>query len=207
MNWPRSKAFNTIPFVGVGIFVCLYVIAASLYPGGSQTDLSTVGFDWVHNYWCNLMNETAMNETTNPARPVAISAMIILCLSLLCFFVQFALIISKDGFWKNCILICGVLSMTSAIFIFTQWHDLMTTTSSVFGLFAVIGIIRDLFNSTLAFYKITGAFCLLLLGVNNYIYYTNHGIEGLPLLQKFTFAIVLFWIIRMNLKIRSYLPQ
>jgi hypothetical protein len=61
--------------------------ASMLYPGGSQADLQSVGYDWIHNYWCNLMNDQAMNGQSNPAKPFAVVAMVILCLSLLVFFI------------------------------------------------------------------------------------------------------------------------
>ena len=100
-------------------FVGLYVFAASLYPGGSQANMNSVGFDWFNNYWCNLMNEKAMNGLENPARPIAITAMIILCASLLLFFIQFAKHYVKNRTWKMIIQILGTLSMISAALIFT----------------------------------------------------------------------------------------
>lgn len=197
------KQINAIPFIGIGLFVLLYIYAATLYPGGSQENLQSEGFDWVHNYWCNLMNEEGMNEQHNPARPFAIAAMIILCSSLATFFIQFAQTFSKTSLWRKLILYCGSISMVFAILIFTPLHDLMTTISSVFGLVVVIGIIKEIYASSLTFYKFTGIFCIALLAANNYIYYTKNGIEGLPLLQKITFAIVLLWILGLNLEVRK----
>jgi hypothetical protein len=88
--------------------------------------------------------------------------------------------------------------MVSAIFIFTKYHDLMTVISSVFGFFVVIGIIKGLYKSELLLFKISGLICIILLGLNNYVYYSRHFIDHLPLLQKITFAIVLMWIIGLN---------
>ena len=98
-------------------------------------------------------------------------------------------------------MVNGILSMTFAILIFTEYHDLITIISSIFGFFVVIGIIRAVYKSELAIYKISGVVCILLLGMNNYIYYTNQFIEVLPLLQKITFAIILIWIIGLNYEI------
>lgn len=84
--------------------------------------------------------------------------------------------------------------MVFAMLIFTKYHDWMTIISSFFGLFTVIGIIRTIYKSELTTYKIVGGLCLLLLGLNNYIYYSLNGIEFLPLIQKITFAVVLFWV-------------
>ena len=190
-----------LPIIGILIFMALYIFAASLYPGGSQADLYSVGFDWMNNYWCNLMNEVAMNGEINPARPYAIVAMIILCLSLALFFILFAQTFVKHIIWKRIIQWFGVLSMIAAIFIFSAYHDLMTIISSLLGFWAVIGIIRSIYKSSLTGYKITGAICIVLLIINNYIYYSHHFLALLPLIQKITFAIVLVWIMGLNFKL------
>lgn len=189
------------PIVGITLFAGLYIYSSSLYPGGSQANLNTIGFDWVNNYWCNLMNENAMNEEVNPARPFAILAMIILCFSLAVFFIHFAKTFSKNKIWKKTIQVSGILSMVFAALIFTQYRDAMTIVSSVFGLFVVIGIVRELYLSEMVLFKLSGVICLLLLALNNYIYYTTHALSILPLLQKITFAIVLLWIVGLNYKI------
>ncbi|MEE9440148.1 MAG: hypothetical protein V3V14_14175 [Saprospiraceae bacterium] len=192
---------DRIPIFGILIFFILYLYSTTIYSGGSQLDLNSEGYDWINNYWCNLMNDKGMNGKTNPARPFSISAMIILCLSLMSFFIQFANTFSKSKFWSRLIIFNGILSMSFAIFIFTDYHDLMTVLSSIFGLFVVIGIIREIYISNLYIYKYTGLGCILLLGINNYIYYTKHFIEILPFLQKVTFLTVLIWIIGLNSKL------
>lgn len=101
------------------------------------------------------------------------------------------------------IKIGGILSMISAIFIFTKYHDLMTIISSFFGLFVVVGLIKETYQSDLTIYKVSGVVCLLLLGLNNFIYYSNHFIIWLPLIQKITFLIVLIWIAGLNFEIRK----
>ena len=194
---------NLIPVIGIVIFVGLYIFSSTLYPGGSQANLNSEGFDWINNYWCNLMNEKGMNGQPNPAKPYSIIAMIILCLSLMFFFIQFAQIYSKSKIWKRIIKTSGIISMSFAILIFTKYHDLMTTLSSIFGLFVVIGIIREIYKSKLSIYKITGVICILILGINNYIYYTQQFIQVLPLLQKITFVIVLLWIIGLNFEMNK----
>ena len=192
-----------MPTYGILIFIGFYVYAASLYPGGSQADINSVGFDWINNYWCNLMNENGMNGLENPARPIAIIAMIILCSSLALFFIQFAKLLVKNVTWKMIIQILGTLSMLSAILIFTKYHDIMTTISSAFGLLVVIGIIRTIYKSNLVLFKISGIICILLLGINNLIYYSGKFIDYLPLIQKITFVLVLTWIVGLNLKMKN----
>lgn len=198
-----SQIANLIPIIGIVTFVGLYMFSSTLYPGGSQANLNADGFDWVHNYWCNLMNKKGMNGQPNPARPYSILAMIILCASLMVFSVQFAQTYSKSSLWNGIIKTSGITSMSFAMLFFTKYHDLMTTLSSIFGLFLVVGIIREIYKSELTIYKISGVICMLVIALNNYIYYTHHFMEALPLLQKITFAIVLFWIMGLNYEINK----
>lgn len=200
------KKFNTqltpilyfIPFVGIAIFIALYCYATTLYPGGSQSDLTSEGFSWLHNYWCNLLNEKGMNGELNQARPYAITAMFFLCISLSVFFIQFAKFYANSKTWRLLIQVNGICSMLFALLIFTSYHDLMTTLSSIFGIIVVIGIIKGVYSSKQSIYQKSGLLCMLLLGMNNFIYYTEYYLVILPLLQKLTFAFVLLWIIALN---------
>lgn len=194
----KKKIILFFPSFGIFIFIGLYIYAASLYPGGSQANVDSIGFDWINNYWCNLLNKKGINGAFNLGRFPAIVANIILCISLMIFFIQFSTSFVQHQLWKIMISYCGSVSMIFGIFIFTDYHDLMTTLSSLFGVFAVVGIIREVYLSRLVIYKITGLFCVFLLILNNYIYYSEHLIEILPFLQKITFAIVLSWIIGLN---------
>ena len=173
-----------LPTFGILIFIGLYVYATTLYPGGSQADINSVGFEWRHNYWCNLMSEDAMNGDENPASPVALLGMVILCSSMTLFFFQFANYFVKDSVWKMTIKISGALAMLSAIFIFTEYHDIMTTILSVCGVVGIIGIIRALHKNDLTFFKISGIICLVVVGVNNLFYYNENLIKYLPVVQK-----------------------
>lgn len=190
--------FHHIPLSGIAIFFGLYLYATTLYPGGSQADLHSVGFDWVHNYLCNLMNDNGMNGQPNAARPYAILAMVILCISLLVFFIQFANTFASHKLWRKLMIVSAVTSMACATLIFTPYHDQMTIVSSIFGLVVVSGIIMAMYKSDLGAYKVSGIVCILLLGVNNCIYYTGQYIHILPLLQKITFVVVFIWIIGLH---------
>ena len=189
-----------LPTIGILIFVALYIFSTTLYPGGSQADLNTKGFDWVNNYWCNLFNLKALNGQPNPARPFSIIGMIILWMSLLLFFFMFSEILSTSQLWKRVIQLSGTLSIIFASLLFTGLHDFVTTASSIFGLFTLTGIILGVAKSNLNLYKITGVICVILLGINNYIYYSRQFINALPLIQKLTFVIVFLWVIGLNHK-------
>ncbi len=144
------------------------------------------------------MNEQGINGQSNPARPYSILGITVLCFSLMIFFTQFAEAFSKNKTWKRTIKASGIISMGFVILIFTKYHDMKTTMSSIFGLFVVIGIIREVYYSKLTIYKISRIGCILLLVINNYIYYSQEFITALPLLQKITFAMVLIWVLGLN---------
>ena len=202
-----SNILIDIPIIGIVIFGLLYYYASTLYPGGSQANLEVIGYDWINNYWCNLMNENAMNGEVNPARPYAIFAMVSLCISLGVFFYLFAEVLTLNNHWRLWIKGSGAVSMIFAALMFTKYHDLMTTLSSIFGLVAVIGIVKEIYNSKWVLYKLTGILGILLLGINNVIYYSTVFIEWLPLIQKFTFVVILFWVLGVNYEIRKKLRQ
>ena len=192
-----------LPTFGILIFIGLFVHATNLYPGGSQANINSVGFDWMNNFWCNLMNENAVNGQENPASLIAIIAMIILCASVTLNYFYFAAIFEKNWIWKMIIKISGTISTLSAVFIFTKYHDIMTTLLSVFGALGIIGIIRALHKNNLTFFKLTGIVCMILVGMNNLFYYVESLIEYLPMIQKITFILILAWIVGLNLKMKN----
>ncbi len=192
-----------LPSFGILIFMGLYIYSANLYPGGSQADINSVGFDWFNNYWCNLMSENGMNGLKNPARPVALIAMIILCSSMTLFFFQFANYFVKNRNWKMTIKIAGTLAMLSAVFIFTRLHDVMTTILSICGVIGIIGIISALHKNKMTFFKVSGIICMALVGIINLFYYNENLIKYLPLVQIVAFILILAWTVGLNFKMND----
>ena len=84
-----KKLLLLTPIFGTVLFVILYFIATLFYPGGSQIDKNSIGFSWLNNYWCNLLNEQAINGQFNSAKPIAMTAIFILCLTLILFWFLF----------------------------------------------------------------------------------------------------------------------
>ena len=192
-----------LPTIGILIFVGFYFYSASLYPGGSQADVNSMGFEFGKNLWCNLMSEPALNGQQNLARPSAITGMIILCSSMTLFFFLFAGHFVKNQTWKLIIKISGALAMLAAVFVFTGYHDVMTTILSVGGVLVIIGIIRTLHKEKMTFFMLSGIACMLVVGINNWFYYDENFNDFLPVVQKFTFLFVLAWTIGLNLKMKD----
>ena len=194
------RIWQLLLFAGVFLFILLYIIASYFYPGGTHLDKTSEGFSWSQNYWCNLLSEKGLNGRVNPARPIAFIAMIILCITLILFWYYFPI---QHGFskWKRYIMqASGLLSMIVTAFIFTPFHDMVIILAGMFGLIALTGNLIGLKQSGLItlFWMEIGL--LLLIGLNNLMYYQKNMMFYLPVVQKITFLYFLIWIVLINLK-------
>ena len=207
MITPRGL-LKFLPTIGILVFIGIYLYASQIYPGGSQADTSSMGFDWRNNYWCNLMGEYGLNGIQNKARPVAIAGITILCGSMILFFFQFANHFVENRIWNTTIKISGALAMISASFIFTDYHDIMTTILSICGLVVIIGMIRALHKNQYALLMAMGILCMVVIGMNNFFYYNEDLIEYSPIIQKVAFVLILSWTVGLNFIInRKDAPQ
>lgn len=195
-NHTNIKCFWILtPIIGTGLFALLYFIATLYYPGGSQFDKNAIGFSWTNNYWCNLLNDKAINGQTNSAQPVALTAMFLLCLTLTFFWLQFPKYTNLARGYKWTIQICGTLAMIIGFFLFTKFdHDLISNLASIFGLIATTGTFIGLYKNgwrTLFYFGIVN---IILVIANNLLYYNKDLISYLPVVQKITFVTFLIWI-------------
>jgi hypothetical protein len=202
----RSKSIWILtPFIGSLLFIALYIIAALLYPGGSGTDKTAMGYSWTNNYWCNLLSANAINGQTNIARPVAVTAMFILCLSLFTFWILFPALTQLKKYHKLLIQVAGTICMLTSFLLLTGIdHDLAINISSAFGLIAMIGTLIALYQLKWKRLFAIGLFDLLLVALNNYLYHSNEMMY-LPIVQKISFLSFLIWfsLISINLYQRS----
>lgn len=201
-NNKTKNILALIPIWGIIIFLALYVVASFLYPGGSQVDKNSIGFSWINNYWCNLLNEKAINEQRNSAKPVAITAMFVLCLTLAYFWFLFPTYINLERKLKLAIQISGIIAMAIAFFLFTNInHDLIINLASIFGVITTVGTFIGLYKTKWFGLFAFGLFNVLLVGLNNYVYYTKGLIIYLPVIQKITFAAFLIWVCCISIKL------
>lgn len=179
-----------------------------LYPGGSGSDKAAIGYYWTENYWCNLLSETSINGQVNTARPVAITAMIILCISLLFFWILFPVWARLKKNHRLLIQVGGIICMLTSFLLLTRMdHDLAINISSLFGFIAMIGTIVALrqlkWNKLFQF----GLFNVLLIALNNYLYHTEQ-MAWLPVVQKFTFLSFLAWFCLIDVRLyKMNLPK
>jgi len=190
-----------LPAFGCILFVILYVIAAILYPGGSGADKNSIGYSWKDNYWCSLLNETAINGQPNTARPVAVIAMCILMISLSYFWLLFPALIQLKRNHRFLIQVAGIISMlTSFLLLAPIDHDLAINISSLFGFIAIIGTIVALRQLKWNGFFVFGLFNILLIALNNYLYHTEQ-MTYLAIVQKFTFLSFLTWFFLIDIKL------
>jgi hypothetical protein len=182
-----------LPLLGIIVYASLYIFAGSLYPGGSQANKYSSGYNWIHNYWCNLLSENAINGKQNPARPVALTAMVILCLSLSLFWWLFFGVTEYSVKLKIFLRACAILSMLFAFFIFTNWHDRVINLAGLFGLVALGGTYYLLAKKKKWGLFTMGMIGLILILINNLLYHTGNFYR-LPVVQVITFIFFLVWI-------------
>jgi hypothetical protein len=202
---PRIVYWPFISIGGILLFVVFFLLAAAHYPGGSNANLHEIGFNWMNNYWCELLGENAKNGLRNLARPYAMTGMIILSISVSIFWWNIPTIVfEKSGLIRDIMRYCGIFSMFFSALIFTDWHDGIIYAAVITGAVSFTLLFYELFRNKRDFLSYFGVVCLGLIFMNCIIYVSNYGIEYLPLIQKFTFAITLFWIILVILHLKKH---
>jgi hypothetical protein len=92
--------------------------------------------------------------------------------------------------------------MTISLFLFTTIdHDLITNLASVFGLIATTGTFIGLFKAKWYGLFAFGLLNILLVGLNNYVYYNKGLIVYLPIIQKISFVTFIVWVCSIDIKI------
>lgn len=179
------------------ISVILLFIAALFYPGGSQLDKHSIGYDWRNNYISNLFYPKALNGADNPARFWAVSAMLFFCTGFTLFFAEFPKKIHAEGS-AGIIKYFGISAMVFAFLAVTPLHDTMITIGGTLALVSMFYITVYLFKSKLHLLKILSVICLLVFYCCNYIYYTGKYLGILPIMQKVCFFLVVIWMLSLQ---------
>lgn len=196
-----NRGIYLLPVLGVIFFIILYIIAASLYPGGSFLHPLSSGYNWKENYWCELLAPKAKNGNSNTSRPVAIIAMSVLALTLVYFWYQLPLLFPGQNKSSLIIRAGGIGSMLVMPFMLFGNHDFTVNLAGLLGFIALSFTLVSLFKNRMILTGIFTAFCMLLCLLNNYIYYSGHYISSLALIQKFTFLTFLSWFSVLSIRL------
>lgn len=131
--------------------------------------------------------------------PYAVTGMVCLSIGLSSFFFQLPSICPTGKFKQRIVQICGITGTIFAALLFTDFHDLMLLGFSVFTLITVIVALMILYENGRKWQFWAGVLGISLVQTVNFMYYLRVGIKYLPVVQKFTIAFVLVWILVMNL--------
>ncbi len=189
MRWPW------IPSAAVAIFLCFYMVAGWLYPGGTKFDPGRMGFSMVDNYWCDLLDEPTYGGHQNPARPVALVGILILCTGLMVFWWRAPLLFPDSASKGWVVRITGIGSGATLPLVATPQHDLAINIAGILG-FIALGISLNVLKKrreTLPMLLGQGTLVFSLL--NFLSWQTGIGLLWLPLLQKIAFAVFLLWVV------------
>lgn len=202
-----TKVALLAPLAGILVFLSLYMLAASRYPGGSYVEPGQEGFSFTHNYLCDLLDEEAINGELNTARFFARWALGVLCASLLILWYQLPKIFNSNGHRVLLIRGFGLLSFGILVFLGEDTHDRTVRIAGVFGVLALIFCFIELYKAGYTKLFLLAVLNLLVFMLNYYIYETGTFRIALPVLQKFTFLLFLFWFVLLDLALYRKLYQ
>lgn len=195
--------FQYLPTLGCCLFLLLITIASIKYPGGSQAVECSIGYSWDHNYLCDVIANVSHSDSHHHYHKVGLAAMICLCGGVSMFFFFFTDWMEVKGTWRFIIKWMGLISMICAMLIFTDLHNIMIAVASILALPALLGVFITLYRRKFYSYFWAGILILILLLINNIIYYTDYMEHWLPQIQKISVMCVIIWLIIMNWNLPS----
>ena len=191
-----------IPITGIVLFVMLYLVAALYYPGGSNVNQTYEGFDWINNYWCDLIATRAKNGEFNMARMIALLAMAFLFASLAIFWYFLPRFFHEGRSNTLVIRYTGTISMLILMFMSSRFHDSIIGIGVSLLSIPIVATLKELHWNHLTGLYLLGLACVILILLNIFIYWTTWWIVVLPLIQKVTLLLFLIWIILIGIRCR-----
>ncbi|PKL50926.1 MAG: hypothetical protein CVV42_01100 [Candidatus Riflebacteria bacterium HGW-Riflebacteria-2] len=207
---PGAEKFNLyavlelFPALGIAVYFVLFYVAAALYPGGSQADLKSTGYSWIHNYWCELMNPEAMNGQPNPGVGYAIIAMIFAGSAIGVFFYRLPLYCRTTVLRARVIKISAALTGLSGVLLFGDFHNPALLCFSIATLVTLLVALAILLENGRTGFMAAGLLSLILTQINNVMYYLRLGVEHIPWFQKVAITAVLIWVASMNVRLSRF---
>jgi len=200
MRPPRRSCLAAgIPILGVAVFVTLYFVAASLYPGGTRADPTTRGYGHFANYWCDLLDRVSYSGLANPGYGYARLATLVLPLSLIAFWLSLPRLFPDQAWAARIVAGAGTPAMVAATLVFTAWHDLVIRVAGALGFSAFfaaeLALVRTGRRGLAAF-----GFVALGLGLANFFRWQNGWqLASMPTVQKAAYASFFGWVIACSL--------
>lgn len=177
-----------LPLIGVLASLVLFALATARYPGG---------YDWANHSISALFQPRALNGAENPARPLAVLAIFIFCVSMGVVFKS----ISRRGksrFHKKTIEIAGIGSMVYAFLVVTPMHNLLVGVGLLFFVTAMLVTLHMVYLEGRSGLLYAGIVCLALPLCNAVMYYGNVLYGFLPIVQKTSAAMWVGWLLALQ---------
>ncbi len=195
------KTIVAVPYLGMLVFLLLYVLAALHYPGGSYTHPNAEGFSFWDNYLCDLLDRYTITGAINAARNWARMALLVLCSSLIYLWFHLPKLFPVKSSNMKLMKFAGIGALVITLFMTAGNHDIVVRIAGLFGVVAMLTLFVELFRAK--YYKLLsfGMYCLLILLVNYYIYETEVYLTALPVIQKITFASFIIWFLLMDISL------
>lgn len=192
----NARFKSHLPLLGIILSLCLFFVATTCYPGGTTDSATSVGYDWARNFISSLFAPKALNGAANPARLVAIPAMLVFCVSLGALFKSISNQSPARAFRKT-IEISGIGAAVYAFLVVTPMHDLMINIGLPFDLIALFATLHLLYVMRRSLLFFVGSVCILLLLLSVAMYYGN-VFYGLPVVQKASLVACVGWLVAVH---------
>ena len=198
------RRLSITPIVAVGSFVALYFVCAALYPGGTRADPSRVGFSFMDNYWCDVLDVTTYGGRTNPAAPLALGATVLLALGLAVLWWLAPTLFPAARVRAFLVRGAGVVSGLVTPLIATKHHDLVINVAVLAGALAFVITMTHLVARAREgrHLVVLGALAFAAATTNFVMWRTGWMLSALPLVQKGAFGFFLASVLAFALRVR-----
>lgn len=194
-----QRVIAYFPIVGMMLYLIVFTVAASSYPGGSINQPHDNSYSMFHNFLCDVMNPITQGGKINDARPLAIISHLILSFTMISFFYILPKIFPQKNGNTKWMQVFGMITMTAFIFMYTQYHDQIVTITGILGTIALIPFFIEIFKHPNSKLRQLAYTCYILSVVVFFIFETKLGFYYLPFLQKITFVFDAWWVIWVSL--------
>ena len=186
---------RNLTLIGIVLGIVLLVVATFYYPGGTDDNPASVGYEWKNNYITNLLNPQALNGMANTARPWAVAGVFCLSAAFGVFFIRFSERIPIKSA-ANVIKYVGTAAAFCAFLtIIPSLHDKMVLFSGVMTLLVFFYITVFVFQSKLLFWKVYSVVALATLYFATFMYFGGVLLAYLAIMQKVVHLLKFVWIV------------
>jgi len=190
-----KKKSHIIPLFGIGLYVIFFLVAASMFTGGSYGEFKSNSYDHFNNFLCDLMLTFSDDGKINYARPVAVVGHLLLGIGMMAFFYTLPKIFIQQNRNTKFIRNFGMMAMFCFLFMVTDYHDVAVTATGVFGIAAMIPLFIECLRVSEGFFRYYIFFCIAISLYVFFSYETKFLIGILPFIQKIAFIVDSIWVI------------